>query len=381
MKILFGISSVGLGHARRSLAVANSLRKTGEYEIDWISSEPTITFLRMKGEKVLPISAELKSMSPAMEGRVKHGRLDDISLVARYSSGIGKENYLTLKKYLGGYDAIIQDEFAETMFSFVWDKNPPLPAKRVLITDYFQFETRSRNPFNRVVTWYANRLLVKAFDNSELRIFADDVKSVPKKVPKFDIVGPILEEPPVETREELREKLFGVGSRIFIVVSVGGTSAGKYLIDFIVSKLESIRETLKDAKFVLLLGPRIDRSSYPEDSPNLVFVPFTVDAPAYFKAADCVVTQAGASTLNEVASVGTPCVTIPISNHWEQEASAKKFSQKFGFQVIQYDELSTESFVSAVKNAMSSRYEPMRSDGGIRTAELISNYLKIGERT
>jgi UDP-N-acetylglucosamine--N-acetylmuramyl-(pentapeptide) pyrophosphoryl-undecaprenol N-acetylglucosamine transferase len=378
LKILFGVSSVGLGHVRRSLEVANRLRRLGDYEIEWVSSEPTISFLLNKEECVLPICSKLKSLSAAMESRVSHGRLDDISRVARLSSALGRENYYSLKPTLANYDALVQDEFVETMFSFMWDKRPPLPKKRVVITDYFQFETGSHNPFSRIITWYANRMLVKAYNNSQLRIFADSVGFIPKKIPKFEIVGPILEQTPPESREELRRKLFPGKSGIVIVVSVGGTSAGKYLLDFFVSNQKSFREAL-DSTLVLLLGPRIDRSQYSQDSENLVFIPFTPEAPDYFKAADCVVAQAGGSTLNEIASIGTPCVTIPIKNHWEQETCAKKFSEKCGFKIVQSDELNIESLVTAIRSAINSKYEPMFSNGADQAAALISNHLKSGE--
>ena len=375
MKILFGVSSVGLGHVRRSLEIANRLRKLGDYEIEWATAEPTISFLLKRGESVLPICSKLKSLSAAMESRISHGRLDDISKVARLSSGLGKENYHHLKPFLGNYDALVQDEFAETMFSFMWDKSPPLPTKRVVITDYFQFGSSSRNPFSRIVTWYTNRMLVKAYCNSQLRIFADDASFIPKKVPKFEIVGPVLEQIPAESREELRRRLFPEKRGAVIVVSVGGTSVGKSLLDFLVSNQKQIRESL-DSTLVLLLGPRIDREKFPRDSENLVFVPFTPEAPAYFKAADCVVAQAGGSTLNEVASVGTPCVAIPVKNHWEQEASAKKFSERYGFRILKYDKLGVESLISAINSAMNSKYEPMRSNGAERAAMLISQLFE-----
>src|ERR1700730_16527628 len=116
MRILYGISSVGLGHARRSLAIAQCLRKgRKDLEIDWITSEPVVSFLEQSGEKVLPISIQLQSLSPIMEQHVRSGRLDDISQVARFSSSIAKKNYLVLKPELGKYSVLIQDEFAETI--------------------------------------------------------------------------------------------------------------------------------------------------------------------------------------------------------------------------------------------------------------------------
>ena len=365
-----------MGHARRSLTLANEIRKLGDYEIDWVASVPALSFLESRGERVLPVSSRLKTLSSAMEDRVSHGRLKDISLVARKSSALGRGNYKELREFLGNYEALIQDEFVETMFSFMWDRNPPLPKKRVVITDYFQMETSSWNPLSRLVTWYANRMLAKAYGNSQLRIFADEAESTPEKLPKFEIVGPILEQLPNESREDLKKKLFSGDSKIIVVVTVGGTSIGKQILDFIASNEKSIREGIGNAKLILMLGPRIDRKLYPENSENLEFVPFTTEAPSYFKAADCVVAQAGGSTLNEVASLGTPCVAIPIKNHWEQRVNARKFSKEFGFQLLQYDELSAESVASAILAAMNSKYEPKRSNGAEMAAKLISDYLK-----
>jgi len=376
LKVLYGVSSVGLGHARRSLTLANKIRKLGDYEIDWVASVPARSFLEGRGEKVLPVSSRMKTLSSAMEDRVSQGRLKDISLVARKSSALSRENYNELREFLGNYEALIQDEFVETMFSFMWDRNPPLPRKRVVITDYFQIQTNTWNPLSRVVTWYANRMLAKAYGNSQLRIFADEAESTPKKLPKFEIVGPILEQVPDETREDLRRKLFSGDNRMIVVVTVGGTSIGKRILDFIASNEKSIREGMGNAKLILMLGPRIDRNLYPENSENLEFVPFTTEALSYFKAADCVVAQAGGSTLNEVASLGTPCVAIPIKNHWEQQVNARKFSKEYGFQLLQYDELNVGSVVNAVRIAMNSKYEPKRSDGAERAAKLVSDFLK-----
>lgn len=376
MEILYGVSSVGLGHARRSLVLAQELRKLGDYNISWVTAEPSLSFLEKSGEQALPICSDLKTLSVAMEDSVRGGRLEDISLVARASSKVGRENYNLLRPQLGRFDAIIQDEFAETMFSFMWDRNPPLPRKRVVVTDYFRFKTRSRNPINQIVTWYANRMIARAYSKSGLRIFGDEADGVPKKISDFEIVGPMLGDLPTETRQELRERLVGDQDSLIVVVSIGGTSVGKQLVDFIVTNRESISREIGGLKFVFLLGPRIERNLCPKDSELAMYVSFTTDSFPYFKAADCVITQAGASTLNEVSAMGTPCVAIPIANHWEQEANASRFSQKYGFQVLRYDSLTVDSLVRAMRKAMDSKYEPVRSEGAKKAAELIRAYLR-----
>ena len=310
-----------------------------------------------------------------MEINVRDGKLRDISEVARASNVIGKQNYKILKESLPQFDALVQDEFIETMFSFMWDKIPKLPRKKVIVTDYFRFESSSQNPFRRIVTWYANRMLAKAFCNSGLIIFADHADYLLTNLKRFEIVGPIIEEPPSETRMQLRDK-FSIGEhQLVVVVSGGGTSTGKYIVDFIVSNLKSIQSSLGEVLFVILLGTRMERPEIAGDSKGIVFIPFTSNSLAYFKLADCVVTQSGGSTLNELASLGTPCVTIPIRNHWEQEANARKFREKYDFEIIRSDELGVQPLANSIKRVINSEYEPLISDGGSRAAKLISDYL------
>ncbi|MDG7001708.1 MAG: hypothetical protein JRN15_21630 [Nitrososphaerota archaeon] len=375
MKLLYGVSSVGLGHARRSVEIADRLESLG-YEIDWVSSEPTTTFLRSKNKRLLPICSELKSLSTAMESRVTNGRLDDISKVARMSSALGSANYSRLKPFLGMYDGLIQDEYPETMFSFMWDKNPVLPGKKVVVTDYLWLETKTYNLVSRIVIWYANRMLAKAYQNSGLRIFVDDAESETNSM-NFQVVGPVIGQFPLESRDELRTRLFSVKRRLIILVCVGGTSTGKHLLDAIYSQRKTILSEIKDSALVFMLGPRIDRSQYPENTETIQFVTFTSDALAFFKAVDVVICQAGASTMNEVASLGTPCVTVPIAGHWEQEENAMKFAKKYGFQRLAGDKLGAKSIVSAITAAFGSSYRPLSSSGAERAAELIHDYLRM----
>jgi UDP-N-acetylglucosamine:LPS N-acetylglucosamine transferase len=318
-----------------------------------------------------------------MENGVKSGRLRDISSVARKSSSIAHENYELFKGQLSDFDMLIQDEFAETMFCFMWDKNPKLPASRTIITDYLQFESgNSLNPFTNLVTWYANRMLRKAFAKASLRIFADDISSVPSRLRKlltqFEVVGPIVASPPAASKEQLRNKIIPVefgtteDSRKLIVVSVGGTSTGNFLIDFVSVNSQKISNAL-DCRIIVLLGPRIEKSEYMiNKTESIQFVPFTTASIQYFKAADCVISQAGASTLNEVASLGVACVAIPLSNHFEQEANARRFSENFGFVALKYDELTIKSLVDSVKLALGKNYPAFDfSTGAERASQLI----------
>jgi hypothetical protein len=272
MKAAYGVSSVGLGHARRSLTLARALRSIRpDIEITWFTTEPVISFLRNEGEIISYDWDGLSSLSSAMENEVASGDLKDISKVARSSNSIAKKNYFELKSKLSDFDLLIQDEYAETMFCFMWDKHTALPKYRVIITDYLELGPGNNlNPLSRIITWYANRMLFKAYENSKTRIFAEEADSVPKSKQKrlaelFTVVGPILPDIPLQSKESLKRRLikahFGkeIENKFLVVVSVGGTSTGKYLIDFILSNSRELIRQLS-CVFLILLGPRIDYS-------------------------------------------------------------------------------------------------------------------------
>jgi predicted glycosyltransferase len=63
-RALYLSSPIGLGHARRDVAVANELRTARpELEIDWLAQHPVTTVLDAEGEHVHPASRWLPSES------------------------------------------------------------------------------------------------------------------------------------------------------------------------------------------------------------------------------------------------------------------------------------------------------------------------------
>jgi predicted glycosyltransferase len=384
MKIAYGVSSVGLGHARRSLTLARYLRKSrNDLEITWFCAEPVISFFEKEGEKIPSICRQLMTLSSVMEDRVFSGRLKDMSVVARTSSVIARQNYFLLNKELSGYDCLIQDEFVETLLAFMWEKHSALPVHKAIVTDYLELGSPGNwNPWSRIVNWYANRVLSKAYAVCNPRIFADEFDSLPESMRNratrtFSIVGPIVPDPPKESQSTLKEKIlqdhFGVASdnKKLVVVSVGGTAIGKYLVDFFAEKNEELSKEL-NCRIIVLLGPRIDPSPFAEkQNSSIRFIPFIPDVMGYLKASDCVVCQAGASTLNEVLVGRAPCVAVPISNHFEQEANATRFAENYGFVNLHYGQISVSSIVASVNGAIHSRKHP--------DVDFSSNVAKAGK--
>lgn len=372
LRILYGVSSVGLGHVRRSLAIVEKLRELNpgvELQLDWVAAEPALTFLQKNNERTLEICPKLESLSTFFEKNTAHGKISDMSKVTSDSQEGAKKNYSFIRPFLHNYDLLIQDEFVETLFSFMWEKTPPAVPypKTIVLTDYVAFDTESSNPLNKLKISFANRMLKKAYMNQQLRIFLDSPDALPESsgarrwvAENFHVLGPVIRSPPRESKSELTKKLFGQTESVkFVVFTVGGTAIGKSLVSFLIKNANFLSERL-DAFLVVLLGPRIKPSDLKEvQSTRITLVPFTLDSMKYFKAAECVVSQAGASSLYEVASLGLPCVVIPIENHFEQQQNAERFSTRFGFEVLEYKDLSIITLQKAISNALKAeKYEP-----------------------
>ncbi len=126
-------------------------------------------------------------------------------------------------------------------------------------------------------------------------------------------VGPIVRQTSL-SREELRKK-FSFEKKT-IVVSIGGTDAGLFLIE---KALESISRINQDIEIILVTGPAINREF--ENVRNLGFVD---NLHELIFAADLLISLAGKSTIDEANAYGTPAIFIPIKGHFEQEDNAKE---------------------------------------------------------
>jgi UDP-N-acetylglucosamine--N-acetylmuramyl-(pentapeptide) pyrophosphoryl-undecaprenol N-acetylglucosamine transferase len=126
-------------------------------------------------------------------------------------------------------------------------------------------------------------------------------------------VGPIVRQTEF-SREELRKK-FSFEKKT-IVISIGGTDAGMFLIE---KTLEFILKIDQDIEVVLISGPAI--STKFENVKNLGFVN---NLHELIFAADVLISLAGKSTIDEANAYGTPAIFIPIKGHFEQEDNAKK---------------------------------------------------------
>ncbi len=171
------------------------------------------------------------------------------------------------------------------------------------------------------------------------------------------MVGPIVRETNY-TRDELRKKFSFV--KRTIVISIGGTSAGLFLIEKALKVLLNINQ---DLDIVLVSGPAVNKKF--ENVKNLGFVH---NLHELIYAADVIISLAGKSTIDEANAYGTPAIFIPIKGHFEQEDNAK--DQGFVFEDInRLDEL--------ILKKLEEKRNQVNTDGAKVASDIIQKLMNL----
>ncbi|HET9009052.1 MAG TPA: glycosyltransferase [Nitrosarchaeum sp.] len=158
------------------------------------------------------------------------------------------------------------------------------------------------------------------------------------------------------SREELRKR-FSFDKKT-IVVSIGGTDAGLFLIE---KTLETIPKINQDVNFIVVSGPSLSKNF--ESIRNLGFVN---NLHEIIFAADVIVSLAGKSTIDEARAYGTPGIFIPIKGHFEQEDNARE--EGFVFEDInRLDKLILEK--------LEQKRNPLETKGAINAYNIIKKLI------
>lgn len=298
--MLFFTSPIGLGHATRDIAIAEKLKD----DLLFVSGEGAPRLFQKKGFQCLDLYRPEKFS-------VENGQLQQSFrwLMAYYSyykkcKAISKD---ILAKHGG---LVVSDEdFASIAMA------EEMGRRRVLVTDIT--ESRFTKGAAALIEKRMNGALKKMMAKCDCVIMPD----VGENRDNVVHVGPIVRSAGAG-RDALR-KQFNF-TRKTIVVSIGGTDAGKYLIEKAVEVYGKLRSRL-DAELVVVPGPSLQLP----DSADYRNLGFVENLHELIFAADLVVSLAGRSTMDESMAYGTPGIFIPIKGHFEQEEGASRLGYKY----------------------------------------------------
>lgn len=136
-RVLYISSPIGLGHARRDLAIATELRqRRADIQIDWLAHDPVTTVLRERGEQVNPASEWLASEAGHIASEASGHDLHCFKALRRMDE-ILVATFMVFQEVIeeGLYDLVVGDEAWD--IDHYWHENPELKrGAHVWLTDF-----------------------------------------------------------------------------------------------------------------------------------------------------------------------------------------------------------------------------------------------------
>jgi pimeloyl-ACP methyl ester carboxylesterase/predicted glycosyltransferase len=337
-RVLYLSSPIGLGHARRDLAIVRALReKRPDTQVEWLTQHPVTAFLRSAGESVHPASDHLASESRHLEGEAGEHDLH-VFQAFRDMDEVLVANFMVLDDLVRDehFDLIVGDEAWD--LDYFLHENPELKrSPYAWLTDFVGWlpmpdggarESATTADYNAEMVehiarfpWLRDKaLFVGNPDDIVPDRLGPDLPAIREWTEgNFDFVGYItgFDDDVLKRREELRDRFGYRPDEQVCLVSVGGSGVGGHLLRRVAAAHSIAKEAVPGLRTVLVAGPRIDPASLPRADGMDVhgFLPDLVDQ---MVACDVAVVQGGLTTTMELTATGRPFLYFPLQHHFEQ---------------------------------------------------------------
>jgi pimeloyl-ACP methyl ester carboxylesterase/predicted glycosyltransferase len=398
-RALYLSSPIGLGHARRDLAIADELRKRHpDLEISWLAQHPVTAVLDRAGERVHPASAWLANESAHIEHEAGEHDLHAFQAIRRMDE-ILVQNFMVFDDVVRDeqYDLVIGDEAWDLdyflhenpelkRFPFAWMTDfvgwLPMPeggaAEAALTADYNaeMLEHRARH------RWVRDRsIFVGSPGDVVPDSFGPGLPGIREWTEaNFDFAGYVtgFDQTEVADRDRLRTDLGYAADAPVCVVTVGGSGVGTPLLKRVLDAVPLARRQVADLRFLVVAGPRIDRKALPRRRGVTVrgMVP---DLYKHLAAADLAVVQGGLTTCMELTASRTPFLYVPLRHHFEQNFHVRHRLERYrAGSMLPYEEAADPDGLAAAIVANLGRavdYRPVEDDGAAKAARLIAELI------
>jgi pimeloyl-ACP methyl ester carboxylesterase/predicted glycosyltransferase len=394
-RLLMVSSPIGLGHARRDVAIVRALRgQRPDLEVDWLAQHPVIAVLGAGTGRVHPASALLAAEAAHIESEAGEHDLHAFQAIRRMDE-ILVANFHVFADLVEAepYDLVVADEGWEvdhflhenpelkrSPFAWLTDVVGWLPMpdggreEAALTADYNaeMIDHIARYPRLRDRSVFVGDPddLVTASLGPGLPTVRDWTRE------NFAFSGWVPTGPAVD-REEGRAALgWRTGERV-CVVSVGGSGVGRGLVELVAAAYPAVRAAEPAFRMVVVCGPRLD--------PRSVRVPAGVEVRGHvpdherqLACCDIAVVQGGLTTTMELATAGTRFVYVPLDHHFEQQFHVPHRLRRLGAGVrMDYAGATPESVAALILDRLA-RPAPApvgTGDGAERAAELLLELL------
>jgi pimeloyl-ACP methyl ester carboxylesterase len=397
-RALYLSSPIGLGHARRDLAIARELRRrVPGLEIDWLAQDPVTRVLEAEGERIHPASAWLANESDHIERESAEHDLHAFQAIRRMDE-ILVANFMVFHDVVREqpYDLWVGDEAWELDY-FLHENPEEKRAAYAWLTDFVGWlpmpDGGEREAF---LTADYNAEMIEHIDRfPRLRDRAVFVGNPGDVVPDrfgpglpairewveghYDFAGYVTGFDPAALgdRDELRERLGYRPDERVCVVTVGGSGVGGHLLRRVIAAYPEASRLVPGLRMVVVAGPRIDPASLPAHD-GLEVHAYVHDLYRHLAACDLAVVQGGLTTCMELTAAGRPFLYFPLAHHFEQNFHVHHRLRRYDAgRRMDFATATPETIAAAVASEIGRRvdYRPVETDGAARAAGLIAELL------
>jgi pimeloyl-ACP methyl ester carboxylesterase len=384
-------SPIGLGHARRDVAIAQELRRLHpDLDIDWLAQNPVTRVLEAEGERIHPASAHLANESAHIESESAEHDLHCFQAWRRMDE-ILVANFMVFHDVVEAqdYDLWIGDEAWE--LDYFLHENPKLKrAPYVWLTDFVGWlpvdgEAHLTADYNAEMIGHIDAhptlrdraLFVGDPDDVVPDAFGADLPLIRDWTERhFDFPGYVTGFAPVADREALRARLGYSGPTC--VVTVGGSGVGAALLRRVIAAFPLARERVRALRMVVVAGPRIDPATLPSH-PGLEVRAYVHDLYQHLAACDLAIVQGGLTTAMELTANQRPFLAFPLRHHFEQTFHVRHRLARYGAgRFMDFETDGPERIADAIAEEIGRdvSYAPVDTGGAARAARLISDVLE-----
>ena len=398
-RVLFVCSPIGLGHARRDVAMARELRRlVPGLEVDWLAQNPVTRVLEKEGEHIHPMSRHLASESGHMESESSEHDLHCFQAWRRMDE-------ILVANYMVFHDVVREERYDLWVGDEAWDVDYYLhehPSEKLApyawLTDFVGWlPMEDGGSHESYLTADYNAEMVEHIDAHpgvrDRALFVgnpDDIVSdrLGPELPAirdwterhFDFSGYVTGFDPAEfgDREKLRAELGYHPAEQVCIVTVGGSGVGESLLRKVIAAFPEAKRRVPDLRMIVVAGPRIDPATLPA-AEGLQICPYVHDLYRHLAACDLAVVQGGLTTAMELTANGRPFLYFPLAHHFEQNFHVRHRLERYGAgRRMDFETTEPEDVAAAIEEEIGREvdYRPVETDGARRAAQSLAELLE-----
>ena len=397
-RVLYVSSPIGLGHARRDVAIAKELRKLEpDLEIDWLAQDPVTRVLEAEGETIHPASEWLASESAHIASEATGHDLHCFQALRRMDE-ILLANFMIFQEVMeeGLYDLALGDEAWD--IDHFWHENPELKrGDHVWMTDFVGFlPMPSGGSHEEYLTADYNAEMIEHIARypriRDLALFVGSPEDIVPEVfgpglPKirdwteehFQFTGYITGfEPPTDDELAAWRSQLGYGEDEKVcVVTVGGSGVGRDLLEKVIAAYPLAKRSMPELRMVVVAGPRIDPAGLPAHD-GLEYHGYVHGLYRHLAACDLAIVQGGLTTTMELAATRTPFIYFPLRNHFEQNYHVRHRLDRYrAGQFMDYAATDPDTLAAQIISRAGAPvdYLEVETDGAAKAAKMIADLV------